>query len=473
MKRKMITVLLIVFVSVTASGQTFTLKQCIEYALSNNLPVQQGELRMEAAEVNYKQAKANLLPNLSGGGSYGFSQGRNVDPITNSYINRRLTSSNVSLNSGVILFNGLRLQNIIKQTKYSYEASKMDWQQIKDNLTLNVILAYLQVLNNEDALSIARNQLEVTKTQVQRMQVLANEGAVGNFQLTDLRGQQANEEINIINIENNIQQSKLDLSQLMNIDYNPAMTLERTNDDSLVMNYEMSSKEVTESSFKNLALVKANDLRIKSAEKTVKAVSGNFFPTLSFNANMGSSYSSLARSLIATGQTEVATGDYVIANNAQNPVLRRQENYTTDKIGYTTQLNNNLGTFAGFNLSIPLFNNFRVKNQVKLARLDLKNADLEMARIKLELKQNIEQEWLNMNSAFSRYKILLQQEKDFVESFRSAEIRFANGVINAYEFLMAKNNLDRTRANLSQVKYDYLFRTRLLDFYAGKQFWNN
>lgn len=471
MKRKVTVILIAVFLTVNVSGQTFTLKQCIEYALNHNLPVQQGELRMEAAEVNYKQAKANLLPNLNGNVGYGFNQGRNVDPITNSYINRHLTSSNVSLNSGIVLFNGLRLQNIIKQTKYSYEASQMDWQQVKDNLTLNVILAYLQVLNNEDALGIARNQLEVTKKQVERTLVLANEGAVGSYQLTDLRGQQANEEINIINIENNIQQSKLSLSQLMNMDYNPAMELERTNDDSLVINYSMSAKEVIESSLENLALVKANDLKIKSAEKTVRAASGNFYPTLSFNANMGSSYSSLARSLSATGQTEIATGDYVIINSAQNPVLRRQQNYATSKIGYTTQLDNNRGTFAGFNLSIPLFNNFRVRNQVKLARIDKKNTELQSAITKLQLKQSIEQEWLNMSSAFGRYKILLQQEKDFAESFRSAEIRFANGVINTYEFLVAKNNLDRTRANLSQAKYDYLFRTRLLDFYAGKQLW--
>jgi outer membrane protein len=185
---------------------------------------------------------------------------------------------------------------------------------------------------------------------------------------------------------------------------------------------------------------------------------------------MGSSYSSLARSLSATGQTEIATGDYVIINSTQNPVLRRQENYAASKVGYTTQLDNNRGTFAGFNLSIPLFNNFRVRNQVKLARIDKKNTELQSAITKLELKQSIEQEWLNMSSAFGRYKILLQQEKDFAESFRSAEIRFANGVINTYEFLVAKNNLDRTRANLTQAKYDYLFRTRLLDFYAGKQF---
>ncbi|MEI9945760.1 MAG: TolC family protein [Chitinophagaceae bacterium] len=475
MKRQLITMVcgLLAIQATRAQDNSvkLSLKECIEQALNNNLPVKQADLRVETAEVNYKQAKADMLPDLNGNFGYGFNQGRSVDPITNSYISQHLASSNVNLSSGVTLFNGLRLQNFVRQNKYTYEASKMDGQQVKDNLTLNVILAYLQVLSNEDGLNIAKGQLDVTRKQVERMDVLVKEGAVGAYQLADLRGQQANEEINIINLENNLQQSKLALGQLMNIDYNPNMQLERTDTDSLVINYPMASAEVIQSSFQNLALVKANDLKIKSAEKGVKVATGGFYPTVSLNANMGSRYSNLARSLLATNQTEVSTGDYVIVNSTQTAVLRRQQNYSTEKIGYTKQLNNNLGTFAGINVAVPLFNNFFMRNRVKLAKISLKNTELESDRVKLELKQSIEQEWLNMNSSFNRYKILLQQEKDFAESFRSAQIRFNNGVINAYEFLLAKNNLDRSRVNLSQVRYDYIFRTKLLDFYAGKQLW--
>jgi len=463
--------MLLLLIYNSGHSQTFTLKQCIEYALSHNLPVQQSELQKDAAQISYQQAKTDVLPNLNGGIGYGFNRGRNVDPITNNYINSRLSSSDVSLSSSIILFNGLRMRNIIKQTRYTYEASKMDWQQVKDNLTLNIILAYLQVLSSEDALQIARSQLTVTQQQVQRTQVLVNEGAVGNYQLTDLRGQQANEELSIASFENSIQQAKLNLSQLMNIAYDPAMALIRTNEDTLVINYSSTSNDVTENAFDKMAMVKASIMRIKSAASLVKAISGNYFPRLSLNANLGSRYSSLARSLSATGQTIVATGDYVLINSTQNAVLRKQENYQSEKIGYGTQLNNNLGTFAGLSLSVPLFNNFRTRNQVKVAKIEQHNAILEADRIKAELKKNIDQEWLNMNLSFNRYKILLQQEKDFAESFRAAEIRFTSGVINSYEFLMAKNNLDKARSNLSQARYEYLFRTKLLDYYAGKQSW--
>ena len=450
-----------------------SLKQCIDLALNNNLPVKQAGMDMESAEVNLKQAKANLLPDLNGNFNYGFNQGRTVDPITNGYINQHLTSSNAGLNSGIVLFNGLRLQNLIKQNKYSYEASKMDWQQTKDNLTLNVILAYLQVLNNEDLLDITKGQLEVIKKQVQRTEVLAKEGAIGSYQLTDLKGQQNSEEMAIINQENNVKQLRLALCQLMNIEYNSSIQLERDNtgSETLLSKYPSSSAEVFQSALDNFSAVKANNLRIKSTEKSIGVARSGYFPGIFFNANMSTSYSNLAQRFFPTSLVEVPTGDYVIINGNQNPVLTKMQNYTSQKIGYTRQFSNNLGTFAGFSMTIPLFNNFQVRNQVKQAKIRLKSSQLQSAVTNLQLQRDIEDAWLNMDASFDRYRVLLEQNQNYEESFRSAEIRFNNGVINAYEYLVAKNNLDQAKINLSQVKYEYIFRTKLLDFYSGKQLW--
>ena len=135
------------------------------------------------------------------------------------------------------------------------------------------------------------------------------------------------------------------------------------------------------------------------------------------------------------------------------------------------QLNNNLGSSAGIRIAVPIFNNSITKNRIKLARISLKNWEIEAQNTKQQLQQNIEQAWLYMHSAYDRYTVLVQQQKDFEESARSATIRFENGVINSYEFIAAKNNLDRTRNNLAHAKYEYMFRTALLDFYAGKKWW--
>lgn len=466
-------ILFIIIQSATAQNNVYSLRQCVELALNNNITVKQEGLKVETAEVGLKQAKANLLPDLNGDFSYGFNKGRNVDPITNSYINQELTSSGVNLSSGIIIFNGLRLQNLIKQNKYTHEASKMDWQQIKDNFTLNVILAYLQVLSNEDMLDIAKGRLEVSSKQVERMEVLVKEGSAGNYQLTDLKGQQADESISIITRENQLKQSKLDLSRLMNIDYDPDMKLDRSSIETgnIISLYPTSSADVFKSALENLALVKANDLKIKSAERAVNVAKGNYYPSLSFYANLGSSYSSLAEKLNATNITEVSTGEYVIINGNQNPVLKQQQNYSSEKVRYFNQLSNNRGTFAGITMQIPLFNNFVVRNQVKLAKINLKNSEFTSENTNLELKRDIEETWLSMDASFNRYKALLGQELNYQESFRAAEIRFNTGVINAYEYLIAKNNLDQARINLAQMKYDYIFRTKLLDFYSGKQLW--
>ena len=211
-----------------ATAQQYSLKQCIDTALNRNIIVQQTGLQMQSAEIDKNQAKMNLLPNVNSRWNYGNNFGRNVDPITNTYTNNQLSSSNAGLDAGVILFNGMRLQNLIQQANFSHKAAELDYKQAKDNLVLNVILAYMQVLVGEDVLNVSRAQLLVTKKQIERMEIMVKEGSAGNFQLTDMKGQMANEQINIVNLENSLQQAKLTLCQLMNIPYTPALQLERT-----------------------------------------------------------------------------------------------------------------------------------------------------------------------------------------------------------------------------------------------------
>ncbi|MBS1509486.1 MAG: TolC family protein [Bacteroidetes bacterium] len=464
MRKRMVTAVLILLSS-KVWAQTMTLQQCIDTAIKNNIAVRQSSLQSDAASVRLRQAKENLLPDLNGNASYGLNQGRNVDPLTNNYINQQLASSNVGLSSGLLLFNGMRLQNLIKQNNLSYNAAQMDLQQNKDNLTLNVILAYLQVLDNEDVLAISKAQVDVTQKQVDRMNILVNEGAAANYQLADLKGQQANEQLAIINAANALQQAKLSLCQLMNMDYNSNLQLEKTGVDLEVKNYTATSTEVYQSALQNFSLIKANNYKTLSAAKAVEVAKSGYYPSIRLTGNLGSSYSSLAQTLTPTNISEVSTGSYVIINSAQNPVLRQQQNYSSAKTGYTKQLNNNLGTFVGINVQVPLFNAFQTKNNVKLAQINYKTTQLDADNTKLLLKQNIEQAYLNMTSAYEKYAVLQEQVKDFEETFRAAEVRFNNGVINSTEYLISKNNLDRTRVNFTQAKYEYSFRVRVLDYF--------
>jgi outer membrane protein len=461
-------IFLFFFINKGIKAQNLTLKQCVEQAIQNNIAVKQTGLLVDNARINLSQAKANQLPDVNGGFNYGFNQGRSVDPITNSYINQQLFSSNLNLSSGVVIYNGLRLKNLIKQNALNVEALTMDLQQAKDNLTLNVILAYLQVLSNEDVLTATQKQSESTQKQVERMTILVKNGAAGDYQLSDLKGQLSADALTILNAQNALQQAKLSLCQLMRVDFNPNLTVERTTIDPSPPPYATTSTEVYNKALQNLSALKANDFKIKVAETGIKVAETALYPTVSFNADLGSSYSSRAQKLLPTNISEKPTGDYVLIGGSQNPVLTKQQNFDTEGVGYGRQMNNNLGAFAGVRVQVPIFNNYQAKNRIKLAINDLKNSQFEAENVKQQLKQNIEQAWLNMQTTLNRHQILMEQVTHFEASYRAAEVRFKNGVINATEFLIVKNNLDRAKINVAQTQFEYIFRTKLLDFYQGK-----
>ena len=451
-----------------AQNGSFSLQQCVETALNNNIPVKQNELLLQSARADWQRAKANLLPDLNGNWGYGWNQGRAIDPFTNGYIDQRFSSSGAGLSAGLTLFGGLQLQNLIRQTGYAYHASEMEWQQSKDKLTLEVLLAYLTVLNNEDTWKIMFEQAGITRKQVERLTVMVNEGAVGSYLLSDMKGQLSGDELAAINNYNALQTAKLNLSQLMNITYNRNMQLERLPEAELLEMYSNNPTEIYTASLQNLAQVKAADLRVKSMAKGVQVAKSGYYPYLRLNGNLNTNFSSISARSVPTTVTEVNTGQYVLIDNIKNPVLQQQQHYTAQKISYNSQFKNNLGSYVGLSLSIPIFNNLQVSTNIKKAKLSEKNAIYEAENTKLILKQSIEKAYQDMTSAYERYKVLQEQVIQYKESFRSAEIRFSLGTIVSTEYLLTKNNYDRAKLNLTQTWYEYIFRTRILDFYQGK-----
>jgi outer membrane protein len=452
-----------------ATAGKLTLKQCVETGVANNLEVLQTALRAQSDEIGWKQSKLNQLPGLNASGNQGVNQGRSIDPFTNSYINERVNYASYGLSSDVVLFNGLALQNSVRRDKLAMEASKMDWQQAKDNLTINIILAYLLVLNNEDQLTQAMNQAEVSKKQVDRLVIMDKEGAIPPSQLSDLRGQYASDQLSIINAGNAVASSKLALCRLMNIPYDKNMQLERLDAASFATTYEETPGKIYETALQQFSLVKARDLRKQSSEKAVKAIRGELFPTLSLYGNVNSNYSSAARDEILLNITDVTSSDYVLVNGNPSSVIYKQKNYQFNKISYGKQLNNNLFTSFGLSLRVPIFNSLQVRNRMKQAQLTVKNNELVLQTTKTQLQQSIEQAYIDMTSASERYKILVEQVAAFTESFRAADIRFNSGVGTPVDYMTAKNNLDRSNINLINARYDFILRMKVLDYYQGKK----
>lgn len=432
----MIAVYLLMLKTGLQSQPNFTLQAAIDTALAKNIEVMKSGLQSEQAQVLMRQSRTNMLPDLGANFNHGINQGRSIDPFTNQFVNQTVNFAGYGLSSNVVLFNGMRLQNTARQFSSAYEASQLELQQAKDNLILNVMLAYLQVLNIEDLLVAAIRQKEVSVEQLNRLQVLDSKGAISPSQVTDVKGQLMNDELNILNLRNTLETAKLSLSQLMNIPYQKTMTLERMNTEEFLSVYGASSNDVYQNALKQFSLVRAVELRRKSAQYAWRASKGNLFPVLSIGGNMQTNYSSVA------------------ANSS-------------GKIPYKDQLSNNIFYTVNLGLSVPLFNNLRFRNNVKLAEIEFRNSKLDEENTKLRLRQQIEQAHLNMTNAYDRYLALAEQVNAYTTSFKAAEARLTAGVGTTVDYIIAKTNLDRANISLISSRYDFVLRKKILDFYQN------
>ena len=417
-----------------SGAQRFTFQQCIDSALANYIPVKQSGLQVENAKVAWQQARANVLPFVSGDVFHGIYQGRSIDPSSNSYVNQNLGSAVYQVNSGMTVFNGGSIQNFIKQNAVAYEASKMEWQQSKDNLILNVILAYLQVLGNEDVLTSVKQQAAVSNQQLERLKILDSLGAIKPSDVSDLKGQLLNDQASIAAANNAVETAKISLSRLMNRPFRNTMQLERIPLSELLEGYGMTPDEVYQQALQKFAQIQAVELRRQSFFYGVKTARGALTPTVSIGGGFSSNYSSIAQT-------------------------------TTGKIPYNTQLFNNISSSIGLGVSVPIFNRLQVHNRVKLATIALRNSELEEANTKVVLRQQIDQAFSNMTASYDRYKLLAEQVSAYTISFKAAEVRFNAGVGNSVDFLVAKDRLDRANINFISAKYDFVLRKQILNYY--------
>ena len=440
---KVLTVLVAAMISGLAikaqSGRTLSLRECVETGIRNSLDVVQRDLQAQREEVNWKQSKGDMLPTFQGTINHSLNIGRNVD-ANNNYTNTQFTSANWSLQSGITLFNGLRLWNRLRSSQFAYEASKLEWQQQKDNLTLDIILAYLQILTNQDQLEMARIQTAQVQEQVNRLEILNQQGAILPSDLSDMKGQLANNRLAEINTANALETAKLTLAQLMNIPYDSTLQVERLPVEEFDMDYASTPDSIYQVASEQLAMVKATEMRTKSAAKTVQAARGNLIPSIGFGGSANTQYFS----------------------NFTDP------NNNNKTIPYTDQLKNNYGFGFGIGITIPILNGFFAQNQVKMAKINLKEFEAVEKTTLVQLRQSIERDYVNMKAAVNRYQALVEQVAALTESYRAAEARFNAGVGNSVDFLTVRNNLDRANINLIIARYDYALRTKILDFYQGR-----
>ena len=471
---------LILSITGLQAQNTVSLKQAIETALAGNITMKQGAAGIEAARIGLQQARMNRLPNLNAGAGQSVNYGRSVNPYDNQVVeNERVSSNNMSLSASVNLFSGFQNRYSIQQKELDVKAGNEDLGSTRNNVILGVVEAYANVLSNKALLTSARSQFESTQAQMERTEKLVNAGKIASAALFDLRSQLATDETGIVLAENNLELARLNLAQWMQISpetlgevQEPALRLES--------GAEKSSAEIYRMAEPAQPQIQAARTRVLSAEKGIDLARSAYYPSLSLQGGVFTNYSSLAQKFIPGEKLSSPYyqpfGEFEISDPSSGtsvPVVISQKIMQSpgrlEDLSFGQQLDNNLRRGISLNLNIPIFNGYQVRYAHENARIARKNAELQLEQEKNRLRQTIESAVANEKAARKRLEAIEKQIKALEENWRLSEQRFNLGVLNATDYLLAKNNLNRAENDRARFRYDFFIRRALLDFYIGKE----
>lgn len=455
----------------SVAGKRWTLRECVDYALANNLQVRRSELSLELSSIDKRQAKLALLPSANAFGSYGYNWGRGIDPVTNQFISsQRNGYTSVGASGDLNIFNGFRLQNTIRQTSTEFEASQEDLSKTRNDVTLNVVSLFVNVVFNKELLQNARLQLSSSQQQLERTSKLVAAGSLPKSDELNLQAQVSTNELNVINQENALNLSTLQLQQALQIPATDNFDVEipEITTEDLVL--EQTRDEIFQIAKGTMPEMRSAQLRIESAGYGVKASRGNLYPRLSLSGSINSNYSSAsATRFVQDGNFQtVETGLFIQGPDGTVPVYTLEPMGSFREIyGFSDQLKDNLYKSVSLTLSIPIFNNFNARANLQRSMISHEQARINAREAENTLRQSVETSYNNAIAAAKSYNATLRQVDAREEAFRMAKQRYDIGAANYVEYQLAENDLFQSRSDLSRAKYEFIFRKKVLDFYLG------
>ncbi|MFD2934840.1 TolC family protein [Spirosoma flavum] len=445
---------------------TLTLEQCITLALENQPVLRQSVLQKQVADNTVEQTRKSQLPVVSGLTSQGINFGRNVDPYTNGITNAQIATSNAGLGLNWTIFNGFQLKNTLLQQGLIAQASQFDVAAIKNSLTLNTLLAYLQVLSAQDLLTASAVQVAVSQAQVERTEKLMKMGTVAPFNLYDAKSQLAIDDMQRVQAKTNLNAALLTLLQVLNLPATTQLELVRLPDTMSMQTSLMDAHQLYSQARTFMPEVLAADLRTKAAQKGIDLAKGIAYPIITLTANWGTSFSSAARqNVFSPDMIEQTTTGFVDVAGQSYPVKVLAQTSSSERIGYFHQFDNNQYKSVGVSVRIPILNGFQVRYRTTNARLQQQLAESQAEGVRRNLRQAIDQAVNQFENTKDRYNALNQQVSVLGQSFKAAEARYNAGLLNAVEYNLAKSNIDRASVNLIQLRYETILREKIVDFY--------
>ena len=411
----------------------WSLSDCIDYALSQNIQIRKSGLNSQSYQVNSEQASAQKLPSVNASVRQNFSWSNREDITTGTSSFQGSNSSNLSVNSSVILFNGMRLTNRIEQARLELENSQYNTETIRESVSLNILNAFLQVLFTGEQVNNNRKQIESTTEQLNLAQERLNMKIISLSDFLQVKSQMASEKLSLTNAENQHAIAKVNLMQLMELPVDNNFTIKEPELGELLnKNILPDAKEVYQIALGIKPQVKSAELEKQSKALDEKIAMAGYYPSLTADAGLSTGYSSFS-----------------------------------NQSGYWNELGNQISPAAGLSLSIPIFQKKQVKTSVALARINYSNAELDEINTKNQLRKEIEQACLDVVSAQSEYEASQEKYQSVLESYALAEEKFKQGLINSVDFLFEKTNQIVAESQLLQSKFNLIFTYKILDFYSG------
>lgn len=437
MRTKIVSLLAFMFIiTVSAQDKKWTLVECVNYALENNITIKQNKLNVAISEENLVSSKGNFLPNLnaSTGGNLNFGSG--FDPVSQDRVSTSTYGGSFGLNSGITVFNGYRNLNTYKQAQLGVETSELDLEKIQDDISLYVVNTYLNVLFAKENLNVAKVQFEISTKQIENAKAKFEAGVKPKGDLLNAQSTAAADEQALISYENILNLALLDLAQLLQIEPN-GFDVETINVESpsLAMLYK-NPDDVYQKALTNRPEIKKAEMEIESADLSVEIAKASFLPSVSLGANIGTGYG------------------FNLKNNFHIP--------------FFSQLDDNLGYGLSFNVNIPIFNRYQTKSNVNKQIISHEISKFGYENEKLQLQQTIQKAFYDAKAAAKTFESAQKSLVAQNEAFKNAQESYNIGAMTQFDFDLVRSRFVNAEGAIIRAKYDYVFKTKVLKFYYGE-----
>ncbi|MGY0392479.1 TolC family protein [Bizionia sp. KMM 8389] len=413
------------------NAKVWSLEDCINYALENNIDVQNAGLNKNLAEVDYSKSKSSKLPDLFGSASQSFTNGNSIDPITGDYVTDQINSTNVGINSSLTLFKGNQLNNQIKQNELVLEQRGFEEDVVKNNIVLSLLETYLQILYSKENITIAENNLAASEKEVLRAKARLDAGTFALKDYTEAQSQAATNKYDVIAAKNNYQQYIIELKQLLELPPTENIEVQTIDENMDLINLEPNKVEIYNKALEFLPELKASNVGILANEKELDIAKGNYLPTLSLVGSIGSGYTSI------------------------------NDNTFSD------QFNINFNQRIGLSLSVPIFNKNQTKSAVKTAQINIDKAEIEKQNTEKEIYKKVETAYQNALSAQEQVFASESSKLAAEQSYELAQKKYELGDLSTTDLVISQNTYTNAQQNYLQAKYLNILYHQLLQFYQG------